>query len=79
MLALGDDVHEAGNVESIGAQRVRCHLPVQDERGDVGVVGGDLPPALRAVLGGNAHEADEPGRKRLDLLDLHRGNFRELG
>ena len=46
-------------------------LAVQHLRGDVGVVGRDLAPALRAVLGGDPHEADELVAERLDALDLH--------
>ena len=38
---------------------------------DVGVVGRDLPPALRPVFRGHPHEADEPVAERLDALDLH--------
>ena len=46
VLAQRDDVDQAVDVGSIGAERPRRHLAMEDERGDVGVIGRHLPPAL---------------------------------
>jgi hypothetical protein len=62
------------------AERVLGDAPVQDPGADIGVVGGDLPPALAAVVRAQAHEAQYlPAREGLDLDDLEaRGPARGL-
>jgi hypothetical protein len=70
-LLLGDAVDDRLDVAVVRAERPRRHLPVHDEGGDVGVVGGHLPPALGAVLRRDAQEGDVARREGLDRLDLH--------
>ena len=71
VLALRNEVDQARDVERVLAERPGRDLPVQDRAGDVGVVGRDLAPALRAVVGGDADEADELVAEGLDAADLH--------
>ena len=48
MFAFVDQVQRIGKVERIGAKRVAGDLTVKNLSGEVGVIGGNLPPALRA-------------------------------
>ena len=58
VLALGDQVEMVVEVVDPDPERPRRHLPVQHQRGDVGIVGRDLAPAGGAGLVGDADEAD---------------------
>jgi hypothetical protein len=57
--------------ECARAERMRRHLQVQHERGDVAVVRSDLPPAFGALVRAHPYEADEFVAERLDARDLH--------
>ena len=58
MLALGDQVDQRLDVERAPAERMGRDLAVEDQRGDVGVVGRDLAPALGAVVGPDAQQPE---------------------
>ncbi len=64
-------VDEKLDVERVPTERVRRDLPVEDLRGDVGVVRCDLTPALRSVVGLYADEGNVRVTEGLDALDLH--------
>ncbi len=71
MLALGNDVDEARDVQRIGAQRPGRDLAMNDERGDVGMIRGDLAPPLETFIGGYPQETHELVAECLDGGDLH--------
>ena len=70
-LALGDLVDQSLEVADIPAERMGSHLPVEHPRRDVGVVGGDLAPPLRPVVGPHPNESDVLVPEALDADDLH--------
>ena len=72
MLAFDDDIGQFADSGDIRAERPRRHLAVQDQGGDVRIIGRDLTPALPAAFIGNPDEADEFRTKSLDTLDFHR-------
>ncbi|MNL62468.1 hypothetical protein D3C87_1864920 [compost metagenome] len=51
---------------------------MQDQRGNVGIVIRQLPPARRPGLVGDADEGDIARRKGLDRLQFHRRQLRCL-
>jgi hypothetical protein len=44
---------------------------VKNIAGDVGIIGGNLPPALSALIGGEPHEAYGLIAKGLKAFDFH--------
>src|SRR5690606_24185065 len=76
VFALADQVQEIVEVAvHTEAQRPWRDLPVQDLRGDVGMVGRGLPPAGGAVFGCYTDKGDVGGGESLYAADLH-GFFR---
>ncbi len=71
MLALGDNFYQARDVQRVGAQGPGRDLTMDNQRGDVRVVGGDLPPAFSAVVGGHAQETHELIAESFNSRDLH--------
>ena len=57
----------------VGSQRIGGDLSMQHLAGDVGVVGRDLPPALRSVDGSDPYEPDPAIAERLERADAHSG------
>jgi hypothetical protein len=57
---------------------VTSDLPVEDLGRDIGIVGGDLSPALLAGISGDANEADEFIGEGLELADDHAPIFQLL-
>ena len=49
------------------------HLTVKNLAGQIAAVGGNLPPACRAILGGDADEADQGRAEGFDPLDAGAG------
>jgi hypothetical protein len=71
VLALGDEVDQAVDVEGVVAEGMGRHLAVQHQRRDVGVVGRHLAPTLAALVASDPHQADEFIAEGLDGLNLH--------
>ena len=59
VLRLRDPVHEPVDIERVGSEGVRRDLAVQHQRGDIGMVGRGLPPAVRAAVRTHPHHANE--------------------
>src|SRR5262245_32518304 len=66
-----DAVQQPTDGEGVGAQSPGRHLAVKDLRGDVRVVGGQLPPPLRSVFGRYTHEADVSSREGFQAIYEH--------
>ena len=74
VLALADQLQRIGKVQRIGAQCMRGDLAVEDLAGNVGIIGGDLSPALMAAVGRYPDKADEFVAKGFEPADFHGGN-----
>jgi hypothetical protein len=74
MLPLGDRIDQRVDIQRVRAQRPGRNLAVEDLRGDVGVIGRNLPPALGAFIGSHPYEANEFVAESLEAGDLH-GRF----
>ncbi len=71
MLLLIDALERVCEVDRIGAERMAGDLAMEDFTSDVGIVGGDLPPALIAGIGRDTDEADIFICEGLEFLDDH--------
>ncbi|EKD59737.1 MAG: hypothetical protein ACD_54C01169G0002 [uncultured bacterium] len=71
MLALTDQGERVGEIQGIAAQRVRRDLTVENLAGEVRVIGGNLPPPLRAGVRSGADKANEFGGEGFQSDDLH--------
>jgi len=65
VLALHHPLTQRDEIAIILAQNVGSDLTVQDQRGDIGMVGRYLAPALVPVLGASPHQRDVPGEEGL--------------
>ena len=75
VLALANRRDELVHGEGIFADGPARHLPVEDGRGDIGIIGRELTPALAAILARRADEADVLGREAFEPGDLHRFRY----
>ena len=71
VLLLRNDIDQPVQIERIPSERIRCHLPMQHEGGNIGIIGRDLPPSLAAVFGGYLYETNKLRAEGLDLRDFH--------
>jgi hypothetical protein len=71
VFALDNLVGQRVDVVELDVEHPGGDLAMQHGRGDIGIVGRDLADARCAVIGGDAHEANELRRKRLYAFDSH--------
>ena len=71
VLAQRNQCAQARHIVGRATQRPGSDLAVHDLRGDVGVVGRGLAPALVPAVGGDAHKGDKRIGKGFNALDFH--------
>ena len=70
VLLLLDPLHEAENVVGPLPQRMWRNLTVEDLSGDIGIIGGALPPSDGAIIRRRADKTDKLVREGLETRDL---------
>ena len=71
VFSLADQVQRIGEIQRLGAKGMAGNLAVKNLAGDVGVVGGNLAPALRAGFRRRPYEAHEFIAESFEFGNFH--------
>lgn len=75
MFAFRDKINKGVNIKGRLTKRMRCDLPMDDLRGDIGAIRRDLSPPDVASVCRHLHKANKFGGEGLDLGNFHERQF----